>query len=146
MHRYFSLSILAALAACSAPVGPEQAVRNWLEAAEEAVENEDRSGLVDLISENYTDARGNDRQAIDQRLRVYFLRNQNIVLATRIEELTILGDTAARLALTAGMAGRNNGVFDWNVDAHRFELELEYDEDRWLLIGARWAESGAELH
>lgn len=146
MRRYFPRLIFAALAACSTPVGPEQAVRDWLEAAEEAVENEDRGSLIDMISENYTDARGNDRQAIDQRLRVYFLRNQNIVLATRIEELTILGETAASVVLTAGMAGRNSGVFDWTADAHRFELELEHHGDRWLLIGARWAESGAELH
>jgi hypothetical protein len=146
MCRYFTMPILVALAACGAPAEPEQAVRQWLAEAEEAIEQGDRGRLLEMISENYADARGNDREAIDQRLRLYFLRSRNIVLLTRIEELAILGETAAQVVLTAGMAGTNGGVFDWNAEARRFELELERDGDRWLLIGARWADAGAELH
>lgn len=134
----------AALAACSPPVGPEQAVRDWLSDAQAAVEKEDRDTLIDMISENYTDARGNDRKAIDQQLRIYFLRNRNIVLASSIDELTMIGGTAANVVLTAAMAGRNGGAFPFGADGYRFELELELGGDRWLLIGARWARHGEE--
>jgi hypothetical protein len=131
---------MAALAGCSSPSAPEAAVRAWLEAAETAVEERDRSRLIDMISGNYADSRGNDRAAVDQRLRLYFLRNREILIASSIEELTIIGGTAARVVLTAGMAGADADRLGFSADAYRFELELEQIDGEWLLIGAAWNE------
>ena len=111
----------------------------------ELAKEKNRRGLVQMISPDYTDARGNDRDAIEDMFRFYFLRAGDIALLTRIEELTVYGDSAADLLLTVGMAGRTDGVLGFNADAYRFEMELERDGDDWLLIGARWGELGEEL-
>ena len=130
----------ALLGACSAPSPPEEAVRAWLEAAETAVEERDRGRLIEMIAEHYVDAHGNDRDAVDQRLRLYFLRNRNILIASTIEELEIVGGTAAHVVLTAGLAGTDANAFGLRADAYRFDLELVEEDGEWLLIGADWSE------
>ena len=99
-----------------------------------------------MISEAYADASGNERGDIENMLRVYFLRQHKIGLLTKIEEITIYDDTAAKLNMTVGMAGTNDGVFGFSADAYSFELELEKNGDDWQLIAARWGEIGDELH
>lgn len=138
--HYRALIAAALLAGCSAPSPPEEAVRAWLEAAEAAVEERDRGRLVEMIAEHYVDAHGNDRAAVEQRLRLYFLRNRNILVASNVEELEIIGGTAARVVLTAGLAGTEANAFGLRADAYRFELELVEEDEEWLLIGADWNE------
>lgn len=138
--HYRALIAAALLAACSAPSPPEEAVRAWLEAAETAIEEHDRGRLVEMIAEHYVDAHGNDRDAVEQRLRFYFLRNRNILIASKVEKLEIVGGTAAQVVLTAGLAGTDANAFDLRADAYRFELELVEENGEWLLIGADWNE------
>ncbi len=129
----------AVLAGCSTPSPPDAAVRAWLEAAETAVEERDRGRLIDMLAEGYVDTRGNDRAAVDQRLRLYFLRNREILIASHVEDLQIVGGTAAHVVLTAGMAGADANAFGLRADAYRFELELVEQDGEWLLIGADWS-------
>lgn len=129
-----------------APEGtPEEAVRAWVEQGVELATAKNRRSLVGMISPDYTDARGNDRDAIEDMFRLYFLRAGDIALLTRVESLEIHGDTAAELLMTVGMAGRTDGVLGFSADAYRFEMELERDGEDWVLIGARWGELGEEL-
>ena len=81
--------ICASLVACGGPTsGPEEALRQWLVDAEAAAEDLDRRGLVAMISENYADARGNNRDAVNKLLRLYFLRQKSVVLVTKIDTLS----------------------------------------------------------
>lgn len=142
-----SITYLALLGGCGGPeAGPEEQVRQWLSAVQQAAETKERGDLLDLISPSYVDSRGLDRVDIGDRLRVYFLRQQSIKLLTSIEEIRLYGDSAAEVDLTVGMAGKNDSVFGFSADAYRFQLELERDGDDWLLISARWGELGEELH
>ncbi|MCH7820406.1 MAG: hypothetical protein IIA07_00195 [Proteobacteria bacterium] len=135
------------LAACSEPpTPPEEALRLWLQQGHEAVEQKERRTLVKMISPAYTDARGNTREKIENLFRVYFFRQHNIALLVRIEELHVIDDSAAELVLVVAMAGTNDGVFGFSADAYRFEMELEFDGDDWLLIAARWGEIGRDVH
>jgi len=141
-----SCLICTLLTACGGPSqGPEQAVREWVAAAQAAAEEKDRRGLLSMISENYADNRGNDYERVDRTLRALFLRQKKIVVVSKIDRIEVNADTAAEVYLTAAIAG-SRGSFDFDADAYRFELELEYDGDRWLLIGARWGELGEGLH
>ena len=124
---------------------PEVELRAWVAEGEEAAETKDRRALLDKISENYADARGNNRDDIGNLFRVYMLRQQSIAILTKIDGIELLGDTAANVTLTVGMAGTGNRAFGLNADAYRFELELEKDGGDWFLIGARWGEVGSEL-
>jgi hypothetical protein len=144
----FSL-ICAFLAGCGgggSDAAPEQALRAWVDAAETAAEEKDRRGLLAMISENYADSRGNDHEQIGNVLRLYFLRQQSIALLTSIDDIVVMGDTAAQVNLTVGMAGTDASALGIRADAYNFELELESTDDEWMLIGARWGEVGREMH
>jgi len=135
------------LLACGGPAeGPEAALRAWVQQGHELAEAKDRPGLVDMISPAYTDARGNNRDDINDLFRIYFLRTQSVALLTKIEELKVYGDSAGEVVLSVGMAGTHDGTFGFSADAYRFEMEFELDGDEWLLTSARWGELGEELH
>lgn len=147
-HRAGLLAVVAAtlFAACSGPSpGPEAELREWVQRGVAAVEAQQRRELVAMISPAYTDARGNDRDQIENRLRAYFFRMNSIELLTAIEEISIMGETAAEISMTVGMAGGHDGVFGFSADAYRFLLELEKHDNDWLLIAARWGELGDDL-
>ena len=139
--------ICALLAGCGGgpEAGPEEALRAWVDAAEAAAEDKDRQGLQDLIAENYADSRGNDYQQIGNMLRFYFLRQKSVGFVTNINDIAVMGDTAALVNLTVVMAGTNANALGVRADAYNFELELENTDDEWMLIGARWGEVGREM-
>jgi hypothetical protein len=125
--------------------GPEEAVRAWVAAAEIAAEEKDRSGLMDMIAEHYADSRGNDRAQIEAMLRFYFLRHKSIGFVSNINDISVMGDTAALVNLTAVGGGTDANALGISADAYNFELELEYQDDEWALIGARWGRVGQEM-
>jgi len=137
----------ALIVACSEPAtGPEEQLRQWVSQGAAAAEAKERRELVNMISPAYADTRDNERADIENMLRVYFFRQNNVKLLTSIEAIRVFGDSAAEIDLTVAMAGTNEGAFGFSADAYRFEFELERDDEDWLLISARWAEFGGELH
>ena len=139
---------LVLLAACGGgPEGsPEDAIRAWVARGEQAAEEKDRGELLDMISEDYADGRGNTRDEIGDLLRIYFFRQHTIALLTSIDDIVMSGDTAAIVNVTVGMAGTNGGALGLSADAYNFEFELQKDDEDWLLIGARWGNLREELH
>ena len=120
-------------------------MRAWVDAAEAAAEEKDRQGLLDMIAENYADARGNDHTQIGNMLRFYFLRHKSVGFISNINDISIMGDSAALVNLTVIGAGTGTSALGLQADAYNFELELEYRDDEWMLIGARWGEVGREM-
>lgn len=133
------------LAACGrSGSDPEQELRQWLEEAEIEAEDRDRRSLLSRISENYADARGNEKGDIENVLRYYFLRQKSVSLLPTVNDLQVFGESAAEIELTVGMAGSKGGL-NLSADVWNFELELERIDGDWLLIGARWGQLGDEL-
>jgi len=135
------------LGACGGPVAePEEQLRQWVSDGSEAAEGKERRELMSMISPAYADARDNERDDIENMLRLIFFRQSSVKLLTSIEEIRLFGDSAAEIELTVAMAGMSDGAFGFSADAYRFEFELEREDEDWLLISARWAELGEELH
>ena len=131
------------LAACGASdEGPEAAVRAWVAQGQQAAEDKDRGALIDMVSPAYADSRGNSRDDIDNMLRFYFLRQQDVALLIRIDELALFADSAAEMTLHVGMAGTNDNALGFSADAYRIEMELVREGDDWLLTSARWGGLG----
>ena len=126
-------------------IGPEAEIRAWVDAMQEDAENERRRDILSRISEGYTDRRGNDKEAINNVLRAWFLRKDGITMLVSVEDIEVIADTAANVRLTVGMAGTGAGMFGISADAYRFELELGDSDDGWELLSARWGELGAPL-
>ena len=140
------MSVCFALAACGdPPESPEAEIRAWVADGQSLAEEKERRSLVDMISPSYRDARGNERDDIENMFRVYFLRQNSIELLTSIEDIRVFGDTAAELDMTVGMAGTNEGVLGFSANAYNFEMELVREDDEWILISARWGEVGGEI-
>lgn len=146
--RLLLSGLLASLVvACGEPpTPPQQALRAWVAEGERRVEAQDRSGLMDMVADNYADARGNDRNAIDGLFRFYFLRAHGIKLLISIEDVRVFSDTAAEIDLKVGMGATHDGVLGFSADAYDFELELVRDGDDWLLLSGRWGETGGDIH
>ena len=142
--------ILGLLSACSGgsdagpDTSPEYALRAWVNEAEAHAEEKDRGGLLEMISQNYADSRGNDHENIGNIIRVYFMRQQSMALLTSIDEIEVIGETAAQVKLTIGMAGTDSSALGVRANAYSFELELENPDDEWMLIGARWGKLGSD--
>jgi len=142
------LLVLASLAvvSCGGSVhDPEAELRAWVNTAEARAEDKDRRGLLAMISEGYADGRGNDREQIGNMLRVYFLRQESVAILTSIDEITLMGDTAAQVSVTVGMAGTDASALGMRANAYNFEFELEKPDDDWLLLGARWGQVGRDM-
>lgn len=148
MMRYLTFcTACLLLAACSDPdSSPETELREWVARGEVAAEAKDRGQLLDMISADYADGRGNDHEHIGDLLRAWFFRQSSIALLVDIDEIIVSGDTAALIRLSVGMAGTNNDAFGIRADAYDFEFELQKPDEDWLLIGARWGDLGGELH
>ncbi len=140
-------AFLLMLGACGGPeTSSEEQLREWVEAGQAAAEAKQRRKLMSMISPAYSDNRGLDRDDVENRFRLYFLRQHTINLLVSIDEIRVFGDTAAEIDLTAGLAGTNDGVLGISASAYRFELELERDDDDWQLISARWGRLGDDLN
>ncbi len=128
LTRIALLLLLISVVSCSVDEGdPEQQVRAWVGAMQEAAEEKDRKAIVANISPAYVDARGHDRNGINSLLQLYFLRQNKVALLGRIDDVQIIGDSAAEVSVTVGMAATNNSALGLSADAYRFELELEHD-------------------
>ena len=144
----FIASLLAMLFAsgCGGATTPaEEQLREWVDRGVAAAEARERRRLMRMVSPAYTDARGNERDAVEDLLRFWFLRMDSVELITSIDDINVIGDSAAEILLTVGMAGTHDGILGFSADAYRFALELERDGGDWQLISARWGELGKEL-
>ena len=140
------VTALIVLGACGdPPMGPEEAIRDWVDRGQQAAERKDRGELMDMVSPSYADARGNSRADLENMLRVVFLRQKSVALLVRIEDLAVYDDSAARLGLQVGMAGTNENRLGFSADAYRFEMELEREGADWQLISARWGALGEQV-
>ena len=144
--RLLAWLVCLALSACGGPASaPEEEIREWVRVGVEAAQAKERRQLVGMISPAYADTRGNQRDDIENILRWYFLRMNSVRLVTSIEDITVIGDTAAEVVVKVAMAGTRDGVLGFSADAYRFALELERGSDDWRLISARWGELGKEM-
>jgi hypothetical protein len=126
------------VSACGAS-DPEAEIRALLAAAEEAAEARDVGFFGDALGEGFRDARGNDRDELIRTVRGFFVANQRIEIVSRVDEIVLEGEDAARAVLHAGMVGQRTGaalVDGIDADLYRFELELVNDGGDWQIIGA----------
>jgi hypothetical protein len=133
--------LASAVAAGCAASDPEAEIRTRLAAAEQAAEARDTGFFGELIGDGYRDAQGNDRAEVLRTLRGLFLANQRLEVVSRIDEVELESDDAARVVLHAGMLGQRAGaqlLAGVDADLYRFELELVNDGGDWRIIGAKW--------
>ena len=137
--------LCACLAGCGDSAGSaEDEIRAWIDHGHVAAEAKDRGELVDMIAPTYADARGNSRDDIENLFRFYFLRTNKVALLVSVDDIEVIDNTAAEVALTVGMGATTDGVLGFDADAYHFNLELEHIGGEWLLVSGQWNEFGGE--
>jgi len=104
---------LTTLAACSsdAPLTDEAQLRAVLEKMELGAENRSVSGVIEHVSNTYNDPNGNDIKTLKKLIHLQFIRNQNINIFSKINEIEILESAATvemSLAMTSGKLDLSN--------------------------------------
>jgi hypothetical protein len=130
-----------ALAACGPRGTPDSQVRALVVRGEEAAEARDLSGLMDLVSPAYQDAKAGSRDELEQYLRGYLVAHQSIHLLTRVEKVAFPYRDMAKVSLTLGTLGREAAgapAFDLAADVYDVELELQLDDGKWRVTRAQW--------
>ena len=140
---WFWMAITLVLAACSRDSSsPEAEIRALVAQAQTAAEARDVRGLRALVAEDYADAQGHDRKAVENLIRLHILRNQSIHLFTRIGDIAFPQPDRATVSVAAAMAGRPlasaGELVGVNADLYRFDLELIRRGGEWQVRRAAW--------
>lgn len=110
--------------------------------AETDVEGRDAGAVLEHVSERYHDAEGRDRQDLHRLIAYLILRNQQIHLLTRVQEVEILSPEGARARVLVAMAGHPIGgpelLTELRADLYRFDFTLALENDAWRVVDSAW--------
>lgn len=126
----------------------EDQIRELMGEAGRHIEKKDLSGLMGLLSEDYSDYRGRNKSQTQDMVQTYFNEFRGIVvhvLSTRIDvfahpEVSIRTDAA----LSSGAAKALRKLVPVSTDNYRFKITLIKKQDRWLIRYAEWKHIGIE--
>jgi len=137
--------LLAALAlnACRGErLSPEDQIRARISLAVTAAEQKDLGTLRDMISDQFRDEQGQDRRAVENILRVHFLRNESLHFLTRVVSVTLASPDRAEAVVLAAMAGvpitSEADLPGLRADLHRFEISFVREDKTWRVRHAAW--------
>jgi len=142
-RNFFCVATVAMLASCAPESSSEQQVRALISRAEELAEARDVADLAELVSSDYSDARGFDKRELTNYLRGYFVLHPSVNLLVRIESLEFPADELAQARITVGMLGRRGESAEswaesWDIAAElqTLDVELLNEGGEWRVIRA----------
>jgi ketosteroid isomerase-like protein len=138
----FTIFISAVLFLACRPKTDENRIRELLQEAAQDIEQKDISRLTGLLSDDYTDQWGRDKNQTKDMVETYFSEFRGIVihvLGTRFDELDLAkASIQTDVALSSGAARALRKLVPASPDNYRFEITLVKKQDRWLITYARW--------
>lgn len=134
---------LLLLAACQRErPAPEAQVRALIQSAVTAAEQKRVGALRDMISERYQDDQAQDKRAVENLLRLQFLRNESLHLFARIQSVTLAQADRAQAVVLVAMAGvpiaSAQELALLRADLHRFEIDFIQESKQWRVQRAAW--------
>ena len=121
---------------------PEAEVRALINDAVTAAGQKHIGALKDLISENYADDQGQNKRAIENLLRLQFLRNETVHLYAHIQSVTLPQPDRAQAIVLVAMAGVPIASVQelplLRADLHRFEIDFARENKTWRVQRAAW--------
>lgn len=133
---------LATLFACSIELTPEEEIRALVREAEIAVEERQVGDFARLISEQYGDAHGNNKEELLRMLRLQMIRNQVIYLLVRVGDINLHSEVSAAATVRVAMAGGPLQTYEdlarLGAELYRFDLDLVKESGKWRIVTAAW--------
>lgn len=144
MKRSALALLLLALLACAEAATPEQQVRAALAALEEAAERGDTSAFAELVSADYSDPYGHDREKLRAFVAFHVMqsgRGREVVV--RVRDVTFTDESRAVVTLALGLAGAR-GSRGLAAEVYAVDLDLvREDEGAWRVSFAQWRRAPA---
>ena len=144
ISRIAAALLLAALLGCSAAAPtPEQQVRAVLDALEAAAEAGDASAFAELVSADYQDPYGHDREKLRAFVALHvMLRSRGREVIVRVRDVRIEPADPARAAVTlaVGLAGAGARV---SAEVYAVDLDLGREGEAWRVAWAQWRSAPA---
>ena len=144
-HLFFTFLFLFAilLTGCGRESdSPEEQVRLFVSAGEEAAENQDTAAIKKLISENYSDERNRVKKDLIRITAGYFLRHKNIHILSRISETSFPQPDTANVQIYVAMADLPftdmESLLNLRADLYLFDMMLQLEKKKWRLVKASW--------
>ena len=124
---------------------PEEQIEAFLERAEFRVESRDVAATTALISYDYADLWGRDREQIRRIMTGYFLRNRSLHVLKKIDRITIADERSAQVVLYAALAAssaehaESPSLSDLHGDMILLEADLVLESDgQWRVLRLNW--------
>lgn len=127
---------------------PEAQIRTLIQEAVAAAEQKRLGAVRDMISDRYRDDQGQDKRAVENLLRLQFLRNESLHLFARVPSVTVTAPDRAQAIVLVAMAGvpivSVHELATLRADLHRFEIDFALESKQWRVQCAVWrrAEAG----
>lgn len=124
-------------AGCSRPP-PEQAVRDRIEALQEAVDARDAGDVADILAEDFVGNDGLDRQGARQLAAGMFLRYRDVSAKLGPASVEMRGerDAVARFSVLA--IGGSGGLLPDSGQVYEVETGWRLVDGEWKLRNAAW--------
>jgi hypothetical protein len=123
-------------------LSPEAEVRALINSATKAAEQKSIGTLRDSISEKYADEQGQNKRAIENLLRLHFLRNESVHLFAHIQSVTLPQPDRAQASVLVAMAGvpiaSAQELPALRADLHRFEIDFAREGKTWRVQRTAW--------
>jgi hypothetical protein len=142
------ITVCTILSVSCTPKTDEDQIRELMKEAGQLIEKKELSGLLDLLSDDYTDFRGRDKTRTKDMVQTYFREFRGIVvhlLSTRIDGIDLdKASIRTDAAISSGAAQALRKLVPVSTDNYRFQIELIKKQDRWLIRYAEWKHIGVE--
>lgn len=149
MHRLRLLIVLLGLVGTLLLTGcrnertsPQAEVRALIDSAVTAAEQKNTGALKGVISDKYTDDQGQDKRAIENLLRLHFLRNESLHLYARVASVSLPQPERAEAVVLVAMAGvpiaSAQEILTLRAELHRFEIGFAREDKTWRVQHAAW--------
>ena len=123
---------------------PVTEIKSTLAAIEEAAEERSISGVSEYLAANYQDKFHRNSQAVKRSLLGYFHRHRSIYLFSNIKQITLneaienRAMATVHVAMTGTQVDSEEALLLLKANVYRFDLELEKQEDQWLVKTSSW--------
>jgi hypothetical protein len=136
------LTALLVLASC-ARESEEARILKFMNRVGKLVEKKDLSGLLTVLTDDYTDFEGRDKKATEALIGDYFRRRFGIVahlLHTKVGDITAEGEASLKtdVVLSSGGAEVLRKIVRFAGDFYRFKLDLRKTPEGWRISRAEW--------
>jgi hypothetical protein len=118
------------LSACGSPSSDEDQVRELIAGVETAAEERDASDVLAFVADDYEDANGFDKSALQNFLRGWLLAHPKVELLVNVESLEFPADGLAQAEISVTSLELND------PDRARLKVEFRRNGDRWMVSRA----------